>query len=283
MSRDFIRKRGWFRQRFGFVGQGRKAATARDRGLSALPSWALIGVDRLLAFFTYFLFITRFYLDFLTPELSSAMPKAMLCFAADGVRSNTKRRYYTKRRVHSPCQLRSISFLVRELPFGNAARETPVSRPSTILRVSVACPGTPSLEALLRAITPRMPRTRYRIGETEYPYFLTCTVAGWLPVFTRPEAVQIVFDCWDFLRQNRAFALYGYAMLKNHLHLIASAPDMTDAMKSFKMFTAKAIIELLKRHSAEMLLRQLRPLKLWHKTRSDYQMAAGRGATRSRS
>ena len=117
-----------------------------------------------------------------------------------------------------------------------------------------------------------MPRSRYRIGETEYPYFLTCTVVGWLPVFTRPEAVQIVFDCWDFLRQNREFVLYGYVVLENHLHLIASAPDLTNAMKSFKMFTAKAILELLERHSAEMLLRQFRALKLRHKTRSEYQV-----------
>jgi hypothetical protein len=40
-----------------------------------------------------------------------------------------------------------------------------------------------------------MTRTRYRIFETEYPYFMTCTIVGWLPVFTRPDAVQIVFDC----------------------------------------------------------------------------------------
>ena len=117
-----------------------------------------------------------------------------------------------------------------------------------------------------------MPRSRYRIHETEYPYFLTCTVVGWLPVFTRPEAVQIVFDCWDFLRQNREFVLYGYVAPENHLHLIAAAPDLTNAMKSFKMFTAKAIIELLERHSAEMLPRQLRALKLRHKTRSEYQV-----------
>jgi len=38
-----------------------------------------------------------------------------------------------------------------------------------------------------------MTRSRYRIGEGHYPYFLTCTVVGWLPVFTRPETVQIVY------------------------------------------------------------------------------------------
>ena len=80
MSHDFISNRGSFRQQLGFAaGQGRKADTAQDEGLSALPSSAaLIGVDRLLAFSTSFPFITRFYLDFTTPELSSETPKAML-------------------------------------------------------------------------------------------------------------------------------------------------------------------------------------------------------------
>jgi putative transposase len=39
-----------------------------------------------------------------------------------------------------------------------------------------------------------MSRSRYEIFETAYPSFLTCSVVEWLPVFTRPETVQIVFD-----------------------------------------------------------------------------------------
>ena len=39
-----------------------------------------------------------------------------------------------------------------------------------------------------------MSRTRYRIFENDYPYFMTCTIVGWLPVFTRPEAVQSTPD-----------------------------------------------------------------------------------------
>ena len=30
-----------------------------------------------------------------------------------------------------------------------------------------------------------MTRSRYRFFETEYPYFLTNTIVGWLPIFTR--------------------------------------------------------------------------------------------------
>ena len=117
-----------------------------------------------------------------------------------------------------------------------------------------------------------MTRTRYRIYEDVYPYFMTCTIVGWLPIFPRPKAVNIIFDSWRFLQQNRHFSLYGYVILENHLHLVGSAPELANALKSFKMFTAGEIIALLEREAAEPLLRGLRALKLRHKTNSEYQV-----------
>src|SRR5207302_2794701 len=105
-----------------------------------------------------------------------------------------------------------------------------------------------------------------------YPYFMTCTIVGWQAVFTRPEAVQIVFDSWQFLQREKGFHLYGYVVLENHLHLIASAPNLSNVMKSFKMYTARQIIDLLEAHGAKVLLKQLRALKLRHKTESEYQV-----------
>jgi hypothetical protein len=32
-----------------------------------------------------------------------------------------------------------------------------------------------------------MTRSRYRFFESEYPYFMTCTINSWLPIFTRQE------------------------------------------------------------------------------------------------
>jgi len=52
-----------------------------------------------------------------------------------------------------------------------------------------------------------MSRTRYRFGESRRPHFLTCTVVAWLPVFTRPEAVEIVLDSWRFLQPEGAKTL----------------------------------------------------------------------------
>ena len=60
-------------------------------------------------------------------------------------------------------------------------------------------------EALLRGIMASMTRSRYRIFETEYPYFLTNTIVGWLPVFTRPEAVDVLYDsCGDTVSASAA-------------------------------------------------------------------------------
>jgi putative transposase len=117
-----------------------------------------------------------------------------------------------------------------------------------------------------------MSRTRYRIFDAAYPHFLTCTIVGWLPVFTRPDAVEIVLESLRFLQQNRGLDLFGYVILENHLHLIGSAPELANVIKSFKMFTARAILDLLERSRAQTLLRQLHAHKLPHKSESEYQV-----------
>jgi hypothetical protein len=57
--------------------------------------------------------------------------------------------------------------------------------------------GTHVFDALRHEVS--MTRSRYRFHEQHYPYFVTCTIVGWLPVFARPETVQIVYDSWKFL------------------------------------------------------------------------------------
>jgi REP element-mobilizing transposase RayT len=117
-----------------------------------------------------------------------------------------------------------------------------------------------------------MSRSRYRIFETEYPYFMTCTIVGWAPVFTRPETFQVIYDSWRFLQSERQFQLFAYVILENHLHLIASAPDLSVVMRHFKSFTARQIIDLLEQRGVRVLLQQLRALKLRHKKESTYQV-----------
>jgi len=117
-----------------------------------------------------------------------------------------------------------------------------------------------------------MTRTRYRIFGTEFPYFMTCTTVGWTAVFTRVDAVDIVLDSWGYLQRERAFVLFGYVVMENHLHLIASAPDLSAVMRDFKSYTARQILGLLRKHAADALLRPLRAMKPNHKRGSEYQV-----------
>jgi REP-associated tyrosine transposase len=117
-----------------------------------------------------------------------------------------------------------------------------------------------------------MSRTRYRIFETEYPYFLTCTVVGWMAVFTRPETVKIVLDSWRFLQDHGRLKVYGYVILENHLHFIASSDDLGRQVGDFKSFTARQIIDLLERANARTILSQLKYWKAAHKTDRTYQL-----------
>jgi putative transposase len=117
-----------------------------------------------------------------------------------------------------------------------------------------------------------MSRNRYRIYETGNPYFLTCTVVGWLPVFTRPDCVEIVLNSWRFLQINGRLTLYSYVVLENHLHFIAKSDRLPKEIGDFKSFTARRIIDLLEARGESTLLRQLAHEKHAHKIDCTYQI-----------
>jgi putative transposase len=117
-----------------------------------------------------------------------------------------------------------------------------------------------------------MTRTRYKIYETTHPYFLTCTVVGWIPIFTRNETVEIVLDSWRFLQDNGRLTLYGFVIMENHLHWIASADDLADQVSRFKSFTARKIIDWLAATRIQRILAQLERLRSAHKTDRIHQL-----------
>jgi REP element-mobilizing transposase RayT len=116
-----------------------------------------------------------------------------------------------------------------------------------------------------------MARSRYVIQEPDKPHFLTCTVVEWLPVFTRPDSVQILLDSWVYQRAQSGLRLFGYVILENHLHFVAQAPRLDKCLSNFKSFTAARLIDLLKQHKAEQLLARLRLAKLAHKNDREHQ------------
>ena len=69
-------------------------------------------------------------------------------------------------------------------------------------------------------------------------HFMTCSVLQWIPIFTRPETVNIMLDSFRYL-MNDSFQLYVYVILENHFHLIARSEQLDKDMARFKFYTAE--------------------------------------------
>lgn len=71
---------------------------------------------------------------------------------------------------------------------------------------------------------------------------MTNTIVAWLPVFAYPDYVNIVLDSWRFLQRERGIVILAWVILENHLHWIATGPDLSKRVGECKSFTAKQII-----------------------------------------
>jgi REP element-mobilizing transposase RayT len=117
-----------------------------------------------------------------------------------------------------------------------------------------------------------MGRSRYKFGESDYPHFLICTVVGWLPVFTQPETLQVLFDSWRFLQDQDRMALLGYVVLDNHIHFIAASKNLAKEVGDFKSYTARRIIDHLQERRVHTLLDGLEYHRSRHKIDRTFQL-----------
>ncbi len=117
-----------------------------------------------------------------------------------------------------------------------------------------------------------MARSRYRIYDSQAPHFLTCTVVNWVPLFSSPPIVDILYASWRFLQSHKRLTVYAYVIMDNHIHLVAASQDLAKEIGDFKSFTARQIIDYLLDGRAKNVLQQLAQAKVAHKTDRDYQL-----------
>ncbi|MEX2138258.1 MAG: transposase [Pirellulales bacterium] len=117
-----------------------------------------------------------------------------------------------------------------------------------------------------------MSRTRYRIFNDRYPHFMTDTIVAWLPVFSRPNLAKIILDSWQFLQRERGVLIFGYVIMENHVHWIASGDDLADHVKRFKSYAARRIIDEIEQCGYQTLLQELHYFKLRHKIDQRHQL-----------
>lgn len=110
-----------------------------------------------------------------------------------------------------------------------------------------------------------MGRSRYKITEQDRPHFLTNTIINWIPVFTRPDSVQIILDSLSYIQTKHDVKIYGYVILENHIHWIAQADDLSKQVARFKAYTAKMLINYLAAEGQQKILQQFAYYKKAHK------------------
>ncbi len=115
-----------------------------------------------------------------------------------------------------------------------------------------------------------MGRSRYIITQPEQPHFITVTVLHWIPVFTRPDTVEILLDSLRFLMKE-GLQVYAYVILENHMHLVLQSQQLDRDVARFKSFTAKRLIRYLDENSIKPILEQLAFYKKAHKYDRAYQ------------
>jgi len=55
-------------------------------------------------------------------------------------------------------------------------------------------------------------RSRYRITESNYPFFITSTTVAWIPIFTRKPYIEVLINSLSFCRHSKALKIYAYVI-----------------------------------------------------------------------
>jgi putative transposase len=115
-----------------------------------------------------------------------------------------------------------------------------------------------------------MGRSRYKITDSQQPHFVTLTVLHWIPVFTRPNTVDILLDTLRFIG-NEGLKVYAYVVLENYCHFVLQSDALDRDIGRFKSWAARQLIQYLAKNNVRQILEQLAFYKKAHKDDRAYQ------------
>lgn len=115
-------------------------------------------------------------------------------------------------------------------------------------------------------------RTRYKIVDDNYAYFITSTVIEWIPIFTSEKYYNILIDTIKFYQLHNKLEIFAYVILPEHFHMIMRCKELKKNVQLIKMYSAKQIIKELKADNNISVLEKLNLFKKSYKVNSDYQI-----------
>ena len=118
----------------------------------------------------------------------------------------------------------------------------------------------------------------YRVlADGHYPYFITCTIVEWLPIFKEECYQKIVLDALAFIRERKHTQLNAFVLMPSHLHAVLWPEDninLSDVLRDFKRFTSRSISSLAQTRGDQDYLGQFATARKSGRERgtSDYQV-----------
>ena len=88
---------------------------------------------------------------------------------------------------------------------------------------------------------------KYKFGNREGFYFVTCTVVHWIDLFTRKEFRHIILNSLKHCQKEKGLNVHAWCLMPSHLHMIVSSNDekLSDIFRDFKKYTSKSIVSEL--------------------------------------
>lgn len=86
-----------------------------------------------------------------------------------------------------------------------------------------------------------MPSIRIHKNEKEQIYFLTLTVKKWYYIFDRHNRFELLAKNLQYCQKYKKLKIYAFVFMLNHMHFIASAPDLIGVIRDFKTFISKEL------------------------------------------
>ena len=97
--------------------------------------------------------------------------------------------------------------------------------------------------------------SKYKIGDSAIPHFITSTVVGWVDALSRPLYKDIILESLVYCMDNKGLRLHAWVIMSNHLHQIISTGkddiELAGIVRDFKKFTSKKVVSAIQDNMQE--------------------------------
>lgn len=74
----------------------------------------------------------------------------------------------------------------------------------------------------------------YKIINQDAAHFITCTVVGWVDVFSRKAYKDIIIESFKYCIEHKGLQLFAYVIMSNHIHIIAKDREEDNLSKEHR-------------------------------------------------